>query len=206
MDVSRPYAAIVDGLEGDVLRVLSGTRQPMTGREVQRRAHRGSQRGIQLALGRLTQQGIVTARSAPPAILYVLNREHIAAPIAMELAALRTVLLDRLRTQIGAWRIAPAHASLFGSAARGDGGTESDIDLLIVRPAAVAADDEPWASQLEALALGVEAWTGNRAAIAEMSTDDLAPRTPAPPIFDELRADAITLSGPDIAELLGAAA
>ena len=54
MDVSRPYAAIVDGLEGDVLQVLSGTRQPMTGREVHRRARRGSPRGIRLALTRLT--------------------------------------------------------------------------------------------------------------------------------------------------------
>jgi predicted nucleotidyltransferase len=33
------------------------------------------------------------------------------------------------------------HASLFGSAARGDGVPESDIDLLIIRPERVDAED-----------------------------------------------------------------
>jgi hypothetical protein len=40
------------------------------------------------------------------------------------LASMRATLLDRIRTAVGAWEIAPpVHVSLFDSAARSDGGT-----------------------------------------------------------------------------------
>src|SRR3954447_3212721 len=125
MDVAHPYAAVTGGgLEGEVLAVLAGTTKPLTGRQVARLARRGSDRGIRLALQRLAVQGLVDTLDAPPAVLYTLNREHIAAPVALALVELRGALLARLRDAIGSWQVAPLHASLFGSAARGDGGTE----------------------------------------------------------------------------------
>jgi hypothetical protein len=138
MDVSRPHTAVIGGaLEGEVLSVLAGTTRPLTGRQIARLASHGSDRGLRLALNRLAAQGLVDTVEAPPAVLYSLNRDHIAAPIALELAGLRAELFRRLRRAIGEWQVPPMHASMFGSAARGEGDASSDIDLLVVRPASV---------------------------------------------------------------------
>lgn len=60
----------------------------------------------------------------------------------------------------------PRHASLFGSVARGDGSVESDVDLLVVCPPRISADDPTWRAQLDTLAVDVYEWTGNHASIA----------------------------------------
>ena len=206
MDVAHPYAAITGGLEGEVLAVLAGTTKPLTGRQVARMARRGSDRGIRLALNRLAEQGLVDTVDAPPAVLYTLNREHIAAPVALALVDLRSTFLARLRDAIGAWEIPAGHASLFGSAARADGGSDSDIDLFIIRPAAVSAEDPTWRGQLEALSHDVSRWTGNHAGISELGENEL-PQLAAerPPVVDDLERDAITLAGADARRLFTAA-
>jgi predicted nucleotidyltransferase len=208
MDVAHPYAAVTGGgLEGEVLSVLAGTTKPLTGRQVARLAHRGSDRGVRLALQRLADQGLVDTLDAPPAVLYTLNREHIAAPVALALVDLRGALLERLRDAIGAWEIPPVHASLFGSAARGDGNIESDIDLFIVRPAHVSAEEPVWRSQLEALSHDLTRWTGNHAGISELGEDELRQLVvERPPVLTEIERDAITLAGPDARRLFITAA
>jgi predicted nucleotidyltransferase len=203
MNLSRPYSAVLGAaLEGEVLKVLARTTRPLTGRQVARLASHGSDRGLRLALNRLAEQGLVEAVEAPPAVLYSLNRDHIAAPIAVELAGLRTELLRRLRSAIEEWHVPAAHASMFGSAARGDGDADSDIDLLIVRPADVDSEDLGWREQLHQLAGDVARWTGNHAGISEVSVDDLRRlASERPPIVEEIERDAITLAGPEARRL-----
>ena len=94
------------------------------------------------------------------------------------------------------------HASMFGSAARGEGDARSDIDLLVVRLASVDSDDPAWRDQLHELAAAVERWTGNRAGISEVGEAELS-RLAAerPPIVEELQRDAITLAGPEARQL-----
>ena len=92
---------------------------------------------------------------------------------------------------------------MFGSAARGNGDTDSDIDLFIVRPRHVNDDDSKWRGQLDALAGSVRRWTGNHASIAEVAEADLPRlRQERPPIVQNLRAHALALYGADITELL----
>lgn len=190
------------GLAGDVLAVLAGTTRPLTGREVARLARRGSPRGVLTALDRLVEQGLVARAEAGRAMLYTLNRDHVAAPAAVALAQLRSEVVERARREVAAWQIAAQHASVFGSFARGDGDVGSDIDLFVVRPAGVSADDADWREQLDRLAERVRAWTGNHASIAEVASDDLARlREDRPLIVDELSADAIALAGPEALQL-----
>ena len=93
---------------------------------------------------------------------------------------------------ISVWEPAPVHASLFGSAARGDGDTSSDIDLLIVRPADLDPEDAPWRDQLDELADSVRRWTGNNAGIAEVSEEELPGlRKDRPPVVEEVSEDAV---------------
>src|SRR6266508_3319456 len=172
MDLSRPWAPIRSPIDMEVLRVLQGTTRPLTGREVARLVRAGSQPAVNAALRRLAEEGLVRAEEAGNAFLYTLNREHLGAPAVELLAGIRTELERRLRAEIAEWEIAPAHVSIFGSAARGDGDTRSDIDVFVVRPAGVAEDDPGWREQLERLADHVHDWTGNHAAISEVSAAD----------------------------------
>lgn len=203
MDVSRPYAAVCPTLEGDVLRVLAGTSLGLTGREVAALAGRRSHSGVLDVLHRLTEHGLVKCVPLNRAYLFTLNRDHIAAAAVELLMGLRAKLEDDIRGAIEAWEIAPVHTSLFGSTARGDGDVDSDIDILIVRPADVAEDEPGWQAQLDALHDQIESWTGNRANLVDRSEAQLAELTEERrPIVEELRSDAITISGHDLSSVL----
>ncbi len=204
MDLSRPWAPIRSPLDMEVVLVLRGTTRPLTGREVARLARAGSQPAVNAALRRLAEEGVVRAEEAGNAYLYTLNREHLAAPALDLLADVRAELERRMRAEIGEWPIAATHVSMFGSAARGDGDTSSDIDIFVVRPADVPEDDPGWREQLDRLSDRIHVWTGNHAALSEVSTADVRRlRRERPPVVEELRRDAITLAGPTPADLLG---
>jgi hypothetical protein len=157
--------------------------------------------------------------------VHELNREHVAAPVAESLAGLRLALWKRFRTTLGAWNPKPAYGCVFGSAARGDGGVHSDIDLLLVR-APVAGETDPrrgspglagvvagyasefmavpltarqaskWARQVEQMHDLVPAWTGNPLQIVEMSTYEWADhRRRRTALFTEIDRDAIQVAG-----------
>jgi DNA-binding transcriptional ArsR family regulator len=202
VDLARPHRLLAHPLDGSVVAVLSATTRPLTGREIARLAPEGSQPGVSKALRRLTDEGLVEREEAGNALLYTLNRDHIAAPAAVMLADLRNALFERLRETAAAWELPPVHISVFGSAARGDGDSDSDIDLLIVRPSPIAADDPRWRGQLDDLARSLRRWTGNSASISELPEADLRRLAEErPPVVDSISADAITLLGEDAARL-----
>jgi predicted nucleotidyltransferase len=205
MDVARPFSALSDSVDADVLVALAGSSTPRSGRELARLSGR-SNTGVQHVLDRLVDHGLVERMEAGRAFLYLLNRDHLLAPAVERMAEARVELVHRLREDIGAWGIPAVHASFFGSAARGDGDTRSDIDLFIVRPAGVDADDRAWRRQVEGLAESVRRWTGNHAGIAEVSESEL-PRLRAdrPPALEEVGVDAIDLAGEPVRQMLARA-
>ncbi len=207
MDLSRPYTALCPALGGDVLAALAGTRRPLTGREVARLAGRRSHVGVRDVLARLVEQGLVDRQEAGPALLYTLNRDHLAAPAVAVLAGMRSDLVRRLRTAIETWDIPPVHASMFGSAARGDGDSQSDVDIFIIRSTHVDDDDDAWRMQLDTLAARVLRWTGNDARIAEVGEAEIPRLREAElPIVQNLRHDAIRLYGGEATDVLGGGA
>lgn len=202
MDVARPYTAVCPTLDSEVLAVLAGTRRPMTGREIARLARR-SPRGVLEVLTRLTQHGLVDREEAGRALLFTLNREHVAAPAVDALAGMRAELLRRIRDAVASWEIQPLNVSLFGSTARGEGDTHSDIDLFVVRPDDVLDEDAQWRSQVDELTRKIQRWTGNHASIAEAAEGEITdPRWNQRPIADALSSDAILLGGTDLLQLL----
>lgn len=207
MDLSRPWGLIRSPIDMEVLRILSGTTRPLTGREVARLVRTGSQPTVNATLRRLTAEGLTHAQEAGNAYLYTFNRQHLAAAAVELLADLRSELERRLRAEISAWEVRPAHVSIFGSAIRGDGDAASDIDIFIVRAAGITVDDPAWRDQLERLSEHIYEWTGNHAGLSEVSAADARRlRRDRPPIVDELSRDAITLAGPTPATLLRARA
>jgi hypothetical protein len=204
MNLAKPYEALSVGVDADVLVVLASSTMPRSGREVARRAGR-SATGAQRVLDRLVEHGLVHRLEAGRSLLYTLNRSHLLAPLVEQMADVRVGLIQRLRDAVGSWRISPAHASLFGSAARGDGGTGSDIDLFLVRPVAADVDDPIWSEQVDDLAESVREWTGNNAGIVEVSEEELGElRRDPPPVIGQLRRDAVDLGGDSARKLLGA--
>lgn len=206
MDVGRPAAvALPSGTEA-VIRALAGTTAPLGVREVARVAGVSANRASQV-LSHLIEHGLVTVEEHGAGRLCRLNRAHLATEPLVALVDLRGRLLALLRAEFASWeRPSAQHVSLFGSAARGDGGTNSDLDLLVVR-AVQKKDEEAWERQLYDTGERIMAATGNRAAWFVTTRADLARAVKAgEPIVDEWRRDAIHLAGRRLDQLLREAA
>jgi predicted nucleotidyltransferase len=204
MNVAHPYQAVCPTLDGDVLQTLAGTTMALTGRQVAALAGRRSHAGVLRVLNRLTEQGLVDRVELNRAFLFTLNRDHLAYPAVVTLTGMRVALIESLKAEFAGWHVPPVHASLFGSTARGDGDTQSDIDLFIVRADEVDQEDPRWREQLSILEAKVLRWTGNRAAALDFPEGEVE-RLVADgrPIVAELGADAIALAGIPIAALFG---
>lgn len=199
MDLTQPMAAIVPALEAAVLSTLARTTRPLTGREVHRLGGTGSESGVRLILARLVDSGLVHATSAGRATLYVANREHLAWPSVQALTRLRHTFFDELGCHVAQWSDEPLTVAVFGSAARGDGRTASDIDVLVVRS---GGDDERWIDRIDALREQVTAWTGNPCQVYELTSAQFREYVvSAEPILTEWQRDAVVVHGHSIDEL-----
>lgn len=197
MDVSNPIADVVPSAHGPVLVVLASTSTPLTGRAIADLTRpRVSQPRVARILADLTEAGLVDRVEAGSASLFTLNREHLAARAVEDLATLRTQLWDRIATHAAGWSHRPEAVIAYGSTARGDGGTASDIDLLVVRPKAVDEDDPNWQRDLTALGFAVPRWTGNPCEILDRSRGDLrAMASAGERLLNEIRRDGRAIVG-----------
>lgn len=187
--------------------MLIGTDAPLGVREVARVAGVSANRASQV-LSELAEHGLVLVEEHGSGRLCCLNRAHLAADALVALVDLRGRMIEFLRREIQTWGPRVAHASLFGSAARGDGSTSSDLDLLVVRSdARKADDDEAWEEQLFDSGEQIFAATGNRAAWFVTTPADLRRAVEAgEPIIGEWRRDGIHLAGRRLEQLLREAA
>jgi hypothetical protein len=199
MDLTDPTRAVTPTLDGPILAVLAATGRALTVGEIANQAARGSEIGVRKSLARLVEQGIVKATLVGRNTVHELNRDHIAAPVADILANLRTELWERFRKELESWSPLPVYACIFGSAARRDGGPESDIDLLLVHPPfpgespptpkrksgwievvgtflstfsvvpQTPANAQTWQKQVDRLRGEVRKWTGNTLQVVDLS-------------------------------------
>jgi predicted nucleotidyltransferase len=174
MDLNKPLGVITPTVDAEVLAVLAGANETFTGVRVHQIIGSSTQKTVWTALQRLSDQGIVLKVQKGSAGLYSLNRDHLAAPYILGLANLKGELLKRMTKAITHWEIKPVFAAVFGSAARGEMRLDSDIDIFIVRPDKVDADDDLWVSLHAELSDSMTKWTGNDARIFEMSESEVA--------------------------------
>jgi predicted nucleotidyltransferase len=196
VNLSSPIRSVIPTLQGDVLAVLARTSQPLTGRGVAGLVgDRASVAGVNVALRSLVDSGLVLGEEHPPSILYRLNRRHLATHSIEELADLRGQLLAAVREHLLSWSVAPWGAWLFGSMARGEGAAGSDIDILLVRPDHVVADDSRWLSQIDVFVDDVKAWTGNPCRVLEYSATEFHDLLTGPErLATDLRTDGLALT------------
>jgi len=203
MDLAMPLAVVTPTLDAAVLHALADTTARASGAQVHRMAGTGSPDGVRRVLTRLVAQGIVLAEEHPNATLYLLNRDHVAADAIVALTRLRSTIIDRITDAVSHWSPEPVHASLFGSFARGEATTNSDIDILVVIGPASAADQDTRATQIDQLSADVLRWTGNRGHIVDPTPDTLAAMIAAQdPLLVSWRTDHINLVGIRLLDLL----
>lgn len=193
MELNRPLATITPTLDGDVLMVLARHDATFTTGQVHRILQRHSEEGIRKVLQRLTSQGIVLSERIGNAFAYQFNKEHIAAQHIVGLARLQESFLSRLEDLLASWQSPPVYAALFGSAARGQMTTSSDVDLLLVRPSASA--DAEWADQVDNLATTVTRWLGNDARVLEFGENEIATSGREEPVLEDILRDGLTVAG-----------
>jgi hypothetical protein len=187
-----------------VLRALSSRASPATAPQLRRAAAAGTEAGVRRALDRLAVQGLLTTEEIGDRVVYLLNRDHVLYPAVTALLRAEDELPRRLRGEIPAWLVPPVAAALYGSAARRDGDADSDIDILLVRPASPGSRERAlWNDQVRRLRGLVQRWTGNRCQVTDRTVAALRRLSRArEPIGDEWRKDAVSLAGADIRQLL----
>jgi predicted nucleotidyltransferase len=204
MDLSEPATALSSGLTVPLLRALAARSTPASVAQLRRVGGHGTEAGVRRSLDRLATSGLVRRGLIGDRAVYSLNRDHVLYPAVATLLGAGDELLRRLRVQFKSWDPAPITAALYGSAARRDGGPDSDIDLLIVRPElATVAERRAWDAQIDALRNEVERSTGNRCQITDRPLSAVRRLVAAKePIVDSWRAEAVPLAGTPVAELL----
>jgi len=186
--------------------VLSRTTVELTGYVIASLGDgRVSQTGANKALKKLVADGIVLSRPAGKSILYSLNRDHVAARSIIELSELRSAMMARIKEQVIGWEYQPVALALFGSTARGQGTSNSDIDLLLIRPDAIDQEHSVWSTQVMDLTEAVWRWSGNACQILEYAADEFAGLVRSgDTLVDNVRTDAVGLVGKAPRELMRA--
>lgn len=203
MDLSNPLRSVAPSVDADVLRVLAGSHAWLTGAGVARLANR-SYAGVRAVLHRLVDHGLVEHEAHGSAVSYRLNRDHVLADAVETIVQGSNRIEHSLADDVASWDPEVHALVVYGSFARRDGDSQSDIDLMLVRPDTVDPDDERWYGQRHAFAKTVERWTGNTAQIIELSAAELAQAVDdEAELIASLRREARVLVGPELSELVG---
>ena len=201
MDLVQPVQAVIPGAQGRILAVLAETSAELSLRTIARLS------GVSIAqasrvMPKLVELGMVERRELPPSSLFRLVNEHVASRAVLALAGARRTVLEQVGRAAGALASPPVSVILFGSFARGDARSGSDIDVVIVRPAAVAEENEAWASGLETWRQHARRITGNRIEIVEVSEREIARLLQGrEPLWSDVARDGVVIFGRPVSEL-----
>jgi predicted nucleotidyltransferase len=195
MTLNRPLEDLMSPDMAKIVTVLARTGQPLTGRTIATLTGTVSQSTTSRLLIELGRSGLVM--KVPGG--YEINRDHLAYRAVAALLGSRDELQRRVAQDVAAWETPPLSVVLFGSAARQQETIDSDIDLLVVRPAAAPFDDPHWAAHVANLAERVGRWCGSPCEVLEYSRDELVELKRADdPLIASLLQDGITFAGANL--------
>lgn len=191
MRLQNPFALVSPtGLDSQVLTVLARTEQYLSVRQIhQLLPEEGSHQGVRACAARLVEQGVVLERVTGRSLAYALNRDHLLIEPILKIANAKGELVFRLNQIISEWSFQPHTVKIFGSAARNEMHTSSDIDLLIVVPDLVSEDDVEDA--VRGLAAQAALWTGNDVRPLVYRSSEVQ----SAKIFDSILEDSIDIAG-----------
>ena len=170
MDFRHPVEAAIPGAQGRVIAALLGTSGELNLRTIARVA------GVSIAqasrvLPGLVELGMIERREVPPSSLFRLVPEHVATRALLQLADSRNVVMTEMGRAASRIRPAPVSVITFGSFARGDSEPDSDIDVIVVRPTGIDADDDRWTHTIEQWRATVSRVAGTTVEILDVDAD-----------------------------------
>jgi predicted nucleotidyltransferase len=202
MDFVHPVRAVIPGAQGRVLAVLAETTADLNLRTLARLA------GVSVAqasrvMPDLVELGLVERHEVPPSSQFRLNRENVAAQAILDISRSRDAALHRIGIAADYLSISPVSIVVFGSLARGEADSQSDIDAVIVRPDETAEDDDVWAADVERWRSEARAITGNRVEVLEVSHHEVRARLAGnSTLWSDIVRDGVTVHGLTIDELM----
>lgn len=202
MRLASPIESLVPGLRGRVLGALVRASQPLSLRELSRRAHSPSPSSVKRVVVELMDEGMLQyALVSASSQFFELNRSHLIVGHLMSLDRARDSVLDEIRSAVTSWLREPRAVVLFGSVARGEDTAASDIDLLIVWNVHTSIT-EGSREECRQLAERVHALTGNTLSIIEFTDDTWATALlTGDPFVNSIARDGLSLTGTSVRAL-----
>lgn len=201
MDFARSVEALIPGARGRVLGALARVERELTLRAVAELAHTSPTQTSRV-LADLVHLGVVGRRDVPPAALFWLVGGNAAAQLVKELERLDEIVVERLRSEARRLTPQPLSMMLFGSFARGEADSDSDIDVLVVPPGEV--DDDQWINAMDSWTDEARAVSGNPVRILEVGAHELADHFGEPRgVWRSIVEDGVHLTGTPIRDLEG---
>ena len=182
----EPFGGLLPGARGAVLSVLLRTDAPLTGRQIHDMVRDDfSLWSVQEALKALKSLGLVETQNIGRAGVHTINDDHAAVPhlraLADPVGALKTAIADTIDSHVQA-------VILFGSIARGEATSDSDIDLAVIA-------SSQWEGRIE-LEDTIRTKLGNRCEVllfTEAELESLAAN--GEPVVSDILRDGIALFG-----------
>jgi len=199
MDFVHPLQSVVPGVQGRILAVLAETTGELNLRTIASIAD-VSEAQVSRVLPGLVAIGLVERREAPPSALFRLVRDHVAAGPILELARSRDRMIEEMRRISEGLSVQPASVFVFGSFARGEADTDSDIDTVLVRPSGVSESDEPWSETVQQWVDRVSDVSGNSVEVLEVPEDELPAKLDGGgSVWQEIQRDGLLIHGRPLA-------
>ena len=175
MDYTRPVQTLIPGAQGQILGVLAETTAQLNLTTVSRLA------GVSLAqasrvLPELVRLGLVERVEAPPSALFRLMDENLVGRLVRSMTDLRNLALRAVGDCSALQKPRPKLVIVFGSFARGDADGDSDLDVVIVRPADIDDSDAAWSESIVTLNQYLARAVGNPVNILEVGANELERR------------------------------
>jgi predicted nucleotidyltransferase len=201
VDFVAPLEALIPGAQGRILAVLAQTSGALNLRTIARLS------GVSVAqasrvLPVLVELGVVERWEVPPSSLFRLVEDHVASRAVLALAGARQVALDELGRSAKELSPAPTGVIVFGSLARGEARSASDVDVVVVRPEHVSEDDEDWVAGIERWRQRARQLTGNRVEVVEVGEADVGRLLRSHrPLWTDVNRDGVVVFGRPLPEL-----
>jgi len=193
MNLEDPSDVALAQVPARILTVLDQTHTSMSIRQIARTSGTSLARA-QYWLNHWAERGVVDQQVAGRAVMCSLNRQHLMTESLVTLARANLAMRDRIADEVRAWGLVPVSVTAFGSFARGDGGTESDIDLLVIH--VNDASSERWQDQLTEAAERLQRILGNPVQWVDFHRDRwLEMRATPEPLVAEVERDAVHIFG-----------
>ena len=204
MDFQTPVESVIPGATGRLLAALTRVDAELPVSTLASVAGVGRTRASGL-ISDLHNLGLIDRREIGRTTMVRLARDNAAGELLDRLGHLQELVMDRLRVMATEFEPVPLSLVVFGSFARGEATTDSDIDVLAVRPQ--DADSDSWAAAIAAFATKARRLTGNPVQVLDYDLNELrrraSPRAKTGRAFWEtLRRDSVVLAGVGIHALV----